>query len=121
LIKARGLSIPIPFFGTRLRIFEDPKWLMIIRFIVFGFYPCIEIASGFETSFVFTMFSIFIGVWAVLFMFMAPVLFILEFACWWIVYEDPTLQERFGKESNHIASLALYGSAVAFLIASLFI
>ncbi len=119
MMKIRGFSIRIPYLGTHLRIFEEPKWLMFLRFIVFGFYPLTILTRTEGLSFSFS--DVFLITWALLFVLSLPVLFIVEIACWWMVYEDPTLQERFGKEKNHLISLAIYGSTIGFLLLSIFL
>ena len=120
MMKIRGFPIRIPYLGTHLRVFEEPKWLILLRFIVFGFYPC---SILFETNnlSILSFPDFFLITWALLCVITLPILFIIEVACWWIVYEDPTLQERFGKEMYHLISLAIYGSAVGFLLLSIFL
>jgi hypothetical protein len=119
MIKLRGFALSIPFLGFHLRLFQDPKWLMFLRFLVFGFYPCFALLRTEDFSFSLT--DLFFLAWGLISVFGTLPLFIIELACWWIVYEDPSLQERFGREMNHIISIAIYGSAVWFVILSLFV
>jgi hypothetical protein len=119
MLQLRGFAFSIPFIGIHLRLFQDPKWLMFLRFIVFGFYPCFAVFRTDEFTFSFT--DLFFLGWGLMSFFGTLPLFIIELACWWIVYEDPRQQERFGREMNHIISLSLYGSAIGFVLLSIFV
>jgi Prokaryotic RING finger family 1 len=96
----------------------EPGWLIALRILVFGFIVCSFISPLIEHSFYFELLLIF---WTILFMFVAPVLFIIEIACLFLVYGQPELASRYGKLAYHVTSLSGYGIIIFLFFLSMFL
>jgi hypothetical protein len=91
----------------------EPKWLTALRIIVFAFIPtslaCISLKSlpGIE---------LFFYIWTLIFLFTAPMLFIVEIVGLFKVIWHPELYFRYGDRAYHVLSLFGYFAIVLVLL-----
>ena len=84
----------------------EPKWLIALRFLVFGFIVFSFLSLEFSHSF---FIDILFAFWAILFMPTAPMLLLAEIVCLYQVFEHPELSSKYGKLRYHILSVSGYG------------
>jgi hypothetical protein len=87
----------------------EPKWLIALWIIVFGFMPALMSCVTFVPS---APEILFVLGWGFLFMLCAPLLLILEIIGLFEVLKHPELTPDSGCWLYHIISLAAYGGIV---------
>jgi hypothetical protein len=87
----------------------EPKWLIALRIIVFGFIPGSMAGLSFVPS---TPEILFLLGWGIVFVLCAPFLFIVEVVGLFEVLKHPELTPDSGHWLYHIISLLAYGAIV---------
>jgi hypothetical protein len=94
----------------------EPKWLTALRIIVFAFIPtslaCVSLKSS-------PNIDLFFYAWTLLFLFSAPILFILEIVGLFKVIGHPELYFRYGDRAFHVVSLLGYFAMILVLLISM--
>lgn len=82
----------------------EPGWLIAARILVFGFILCSFISPIVQSIFL----DVLLIIWTILFMLVAPIHFIAEIVCLWVVYGQPALSPRYGSLKYHVISVSGY-------------
>jgi Prokaryotic RING finger family 1 len=100
------------------KVTSEPKWLLTLRLLVFGFITFCFISLQFPQS---VFLNWLFVVWALVFMPTAPVLLMSEIICLFQVSEHPEMRLKYGKPLYHILSLSGYGLILFLFFASMFL